>query len=151
MEYAKNFEGLGCLATPVHDVTSFQMPIHRIPVAKRVAEKSALNKYENVGILTKVDDPTKANFARLGIPQMCQTDNGSQFASKGYENFATQYGFNHTTSSPYHPKGNARAEAAVKVAKTTLKKSTDFQSALLNFRNTPLQGHTYLPAHHMLC
>ena len=82
---------------------------------------------------------------------MCHTDNGSQFASKEYEDFATQYGFKHTTSSPYHPKGNGRAEAAVKVAKTTLKKSTDLQSALLNYRNTPPQGLTYSPAQRMLC
>jgi len=63
MEYAENFEGLGCLGPPVHfetkhDVTPVQMPIHRIPVAKRAAEKSALDKYENVGIITKVDEPT---------------------------------------------------------------------------------------------
>ena len=98
-----------------------------------------------------VINKTKAHFARFGIPQMCHTDNGSQFTSKDYENFATQYGFKHTTSSPYHPKGNGRAEAAVKVAKTTLKKSTDYQSALLNYRNTPPQGHTYSPAQRMLC
>ena len=82
---------------------------------------------------------------------MCHTDNGSQFASKEYEDFATQYGFKHTTSSPYHPRGNGRAKAAVKVAKTTLKKSTDLQSALLNYRNTPPQGLTYSPAQRMLC
>ena len=63
MEYAENFEGLGCLGPPAHfetkhDVTTVQMPIHCIPVAKRAAEKSALDKYENAGIKTKVDEPT---------------------------------------------------------------------------------------------
>lgn len=82
---------------------------------------------------------------------MCHTDNGSQFASKEYDNFAAQYGFQHTTPSPYHPKGNGQAEAVVKVAKTTLKKSTDFQSTMLNYRNTLPQGHTYSPAQRMLC
>ena len=48
-------------------------------------------------------------------------------------------------------KGNSREEAAVKVAKTTLKKSADFQTAMLNYRNTPPQGHTYSPAQRMLC
>ena len=98
-----------------------------------------------------VINKTKAHFARFGIPQICHTDNGSQFSSKEYENFATQYGFKHTTSSPYHPQGNSRAEAAVKVAKSTLKKSADFQTALLNYRNTPLQGHTYSPVQRTLC
>ena len=36
-----------------------------------------------------VINKTKAHFAQFGIPQMCHTDNGSQFASKEYENFAT--------------------------------------------------------------
>ena len=63
MEYAENFEGLGCLGPPVHfetkpDVTPVQMPIHRVPVAKRSAEKSALDKYEKAGVITKVDEPT---------------------------------------------------------------------------------------------
>ena len=98
-----------------------------------------------------VINKTKAHFARFGIPQICHSDNGPQFASKEYENFATQYGFKHTTSSPYHPQANGRAEAAVKVAKATLKKSADFQIALLNYRNTPPQGHTYSPAQRMFC
>lgn len=63
MEYAENFEGFGCLGPPVRfetkqDVTPFQMPIYRIPVAKRVAEKSALDKYEKAGIISKVVEPT---------------------------------------------------------------------------------------------
>ena len=98
-----------------------------------------------------VINKTKAHFARFGIPQICHTDTGSQFASKEYENFATQYGFKHTTSSPYHPKGNDRAEAAVQVAKATLKTSADFQIALLSYRNTPPQGHSYSPAQRMFC
>ena len=59
------------------------------------------------------------------------------------------YGFKHTTSSPFHPKGNGRAEAAVKVAKSMLKKADDFHSALLLYRNTPPRGHTYSPAQRM--
>ena len=63
MEYAENFEGLGCPGPPVHfetkpDVTPVQMPIHRVPVAKRAAEKSALDNYEEAGVITKVDEPT---------------------------------------------------------------------------------------------
>ena len=63
MEYAENFEALGCLGPPVHfetkqDVMPVQMPIHRIPVAKRAAEKSALDKYEKAGIISKVVEPT---------------------------------------------------------------------------------------------
>ena len=42
--------------------------------------------------------------------------------------FASQYEFKHTTSSPYHSQGKGRAEAAVKVSESMLKKSDDFQS-----------------------
>ena len=52
----------------------------------------------------------------------------------------------------YYPKGNGRAEAAVKVAESMLKKADDFHSALLLYRNTLPQGHTYSPAQRMfLC
>lgn len=54
-----------------------------------------------------------------------------------------KYGFKHINSSPYHHKGNRRAEAAVKVAEPMLKRADDFHSALRLFRDTPnLGAHT---------
>ena len=96
-----------------------------------------------------VIEKTKAHFARYGVPAICHTDNGPQFISNQYRKFSVEYGFKHTTSSPYHPKGNGRAEAAVKVAESMLKKADDFHTALLLYRNTPPQGHTYSPAQRM--
>ena len=94
---------------------------------------------------------TKAHFARFGVPQICHTDNGSQFISDEYhKKFAAAYGFKHTRSSPYHSKGNGRAEAAVKVCKSMLKKSSDIYAALLNYRNTPQQGHRHSPVQRMM-
>lgn len=101
-------------------------------------------------LATSVINKTKAHFARFGVPRICHTDNGPQFTSKDYMDFASQYGFKHTTSSPYHSQGNGRAEAAVKVSKSMLKKSDDFQIALLNYRNTPPKDHTYSPAQRMV-
>ena len=100
-------------------------------------------------LATTVVEKTKAHFARFGVPLTCHTDNGSQFVSKEYRRFSEEYGFKHTTSSPYHPKGNGRAEAAVKVAKCMLRKASDFHNAMLMYRNTPPQGHTYSPAQRM--
>lgn len=93
---------------------------------------------------------TKAQFARHGIPDICHTDNGPQFISNDYKNFSNTYGFKHTRSAPYYPKGNGRAEAAVKIAKSMLKKCHDFHTALLNYRNTPQQGHTHSPAQRLM-
>ena len=104
----------------------------------------------NDTLATTVVSKTKAHFARFGIPRICHTDNGPQFCSKEYSNFVSQYGFTHTSSSPYHSQGNGRAEAAVKVSESMLKKSDDFHIALLNYRNTPPKGHTYSPAQRML-
>ena len=89
---------------------------------------------------------TKAHFARYGIPEKVITDNGPQFRSKAYEDFANQWEFDHVTSSPYHSQSNGKAEAAVKIAKRLLKKvskdHTDIHLAVLRlaWRNTPTEG-----------
>ncbi|CAB4002182.1 Hypothetical predicted protein [Paramuricea clavata] len=62
-EYAETFSGLGCLGPPVHFTTKdnmspIQMPVHRVPVAKREKEKVALDRYEQEGIIKKVEEPT---------------------------------------------------------------------------------------------
>lgn len=51
------------------------------------------------------------------------TDNGPQFASREFAEFAKQWEFLHVTSSPYHPKSNGKAESAVKVVKNLFKKA----------------------------
>ena len=101
-------------------------------------------------LATTVINKTRAHFARFGIPRICHTDNGPQITSKDYMNFASQYRFAHTTSSPYDSLDNSREEAAVNVSESMLKKSDDFQIALLNHRNTPHKGHTYSPAQRMV-
>ena len=101
-------------------------------------------------LATTVISKTKAHFARFGVPKICHTDNGPQYISKEFKDFASEYGFKHTTSSPYYPQGNGRAEAAVKVGKGMLKKADDFDNAMLTYRNTPPQGHSYSPAQRML-
>lgn len=47
---------------------------------------------------------------------------------------------------PYCPKDNDKVEAAVKVCKNMLKKAEDFDLAMLNYCDTPPQGHSYSPA-----
>ena len=57
-EYSDNFNGLGCLAKCKDNVTPVQMPVHRVPVPKRAKEKTALDPYEQAGIIKKVEEPT---------------------------------------------------------------------------------------------
>ena len=82
---------------------------------------------------------TRSMFARHGIPEVVVNDNGPQFSAELYAEFAQQYGFEHITSSPYHPQCNGEAERAVKIIKCLLKKSGDHYLALLAYRSTPLE------------
>ena len=45
----------------------------------------------------------KEIFARYGIPDVLYSDNGPQYSSEEFQKFAREWGFNHVTSSPYHP------------------------------------------------
>ena len=70
--------------------------------------------------------------------------------SEEYRKFSVKYRFKHSTSSPCHSKDNRRAEAAIKVAESLLKRADDFHSAMLIYRNKQPQGLTYAPALRML-
>ena len=67
----------------------------------------------------------KRNFAHHGIPHTCISDNGPQFDCHEFSRFARDYGFALVKSSPYHSRGNGKAQAAVKIAKNILKKSRE--------------------------
>ena len=96
----------------------------------------------------------KNHFSRYGIPEQLVSDNGPQFSSEKFENFAKTYDFEHLTSSPGYPQSNGKAESGVKVAKQLLKKAKDSGRdqylAILDYRNTPTQGVNSSPAQRML-
>ncbi|KAK7111385.1 hypothetical protein V1264_011026 [Littorina saxatilis] len=81
----------------------------------------------------------KSIFSRHGVPQSVITDNGPQFKNEEFRKFASTYGFDHTTSSPYYPPANGKAERAVETVKNLLKKADDPYIAIMMYRATPLQ------------
>eukprot|EP00914_Ancora_sagittata_P018235 GHVO01036049.1.p1 GENE.GHVO01036049.1~~GHVO01036049.1.p1 ORF type:complete len:369 (+),score=47.78 GHVO01036049.1:97-1107(+) len=92
----------------------------------------------------------KQTFARFGIPALLFSDNGPQFKNAQMDAFAREWGFTQMTSSPYHPKSNGMAEAAVKAMKQLLKKTKesnqDLYKGLLAYRNTPQNASLKSPA-----
>ena len=86
----------------------------------------------------------KAHFSRHGAPKELVTDNGPQFVSKGFSNFARTWDFEHIRSSPYYPQSNGQAESAVKTVKLIMRKALlakeDACLAILEYRNTPSQS-----------
>ena len=59
-------------------------------------------------------------FAHNGIPEELVIDIGSQYTLNEMKAFTASYSFQHTTSSPYYPRGNGLAERTVKTIKALL-------------------------------
>ena len=66
-----------------------------------------------------------------------------------FKEFATQYGFTDTTSSPQFPEANGAAERAVRTIKDLLNKCDDPYLAILTYRPTP-QENGYSPPAELL-
>ena len=97
-----------------------------------------LNKTGSVQVIEVLKDA----FSRHGIPTEVVSDNGSQYTSRAFKQFAKEWEFDHTRSSPRYPRSNGLAESSVKTVKTMLKKciatNSDIKKGLLAIRNTPL-------------
>jgi len=92
----------------------------------------------------------KQVFSEYGIPRVVRSDNGPQYDSQDFKDFAKQYNFQHITSSPHYPQSNGFIESQVKTVKKTLIKAqatqTDPHMALLCLRATPIDNKLQSPA-----
>ena len=93
-----------------------------------------------------VIEALKAVFSRHGIPETVVSDNGPQYSSQEFTDFARQYDFCHLTSSPLYPQSNGQAERGVQTVKGLLKEVDDPYMALLNYRTTPFPWCNLSPA-----
>ena len=87
----------------------------------------------------------------FGIPVICRTEGRPQFRGP-FNKYCKRKGIKHETSSPYNPRSNGHAEAAVKTAKHLLLKTklSEFSSALAAWRNTSRENKPS-PNELMLC
>ena len=81
-------------------------------------------------------------FIRYDAPNLLITDNGPQFRSVEFAEFAMEWWFKLQTSSPHYPRSNGWAEAAVQVAKSLMvscKRDAllDVYQTFLDYRNNP--------------
>ena len=91
----------------------------------------------------------KENFSRYGIPVILKSDNGPAYSSSEFRDFANSYGFEHITSSPRYSQSMGFIEKYVQICKNLLKKSKKSNSdpylAILEYRNTPIEGINLSP------
>ena len=116
------------------------------------------SRYPEVIELASLSSPAiilhlQSVFARWGIPETLRSDNGPQFSSQDFRQFAITFGFSHTTSSPHFPRSNGAAERCVQTVKAMLKKAISKQelyASLLAYRSTPLPWCGVSPAELLL-
>ena len=92
----------------------------------------------------------KELFAEHGIPESLCSDNGPQFASTLFVEFAADWNFNHCTSAPTNPHSNGQATVAVKIIKGLLTWSKysgqDPYLALLAYHSTSMDAPMHSPS-----
>ena len=81
----------------------------KMPIVRRIPA-SQCNLSKTISVLKEL-------FAEHGIPEVLHTDNGPQLANALFTEFATDWKFDHNTSSPRNPRSNDQAEVAMKTVK----------------------------------
>ncbi|XP_037794447.1 uncharacterized protein K02A2.6-like [Penaeus monodon] len=99
---------------------------------------------------TAVIKALKNLFSEYGVPERVYSDNGRQYSSKEFVKFASNWEFEHITSSPHYPQSNGFIERTVQTVKNTIDKAKrsnqDPDMALLTIRTTPLDSKLPSPA-----
>ena len=110
-----------------------------------VVELSSTTSERTINVLRSL-------VAAYGLPKQLVTDNGPQFTSTEFGEFAQQNGIKHIVTAPYHPSSNGAVECFVQTFKQAMKAGErselsvqhGLQSFLLSYQSTPqtTTGHT---------
>ena len=126
------------------DLFEFQGEHYLLSVCYR-SKFPEVTKMESLRSSVVVEE-LKRQFGAHGIPAEVVSDNGPQFSSSEFQEFAKEYGFKHVTSSPHYPKANREVERAVQTIKNLWRKSSDKYRALLDYRTKPIPDIELSPA-----
>ena len=78
------------------------------------------------------------------VINILKSDNGPAYSSSEFRDFSNSYGFEHITSSPRYSQSMGFIEKCVQICKNILKKAKKSNSdpylAILEYRNTPIEG-----------
>ena len=115
--------------------------------------------YSKFPIIRKMNGLTTSNlvistmkqvFSGHGIPSRVVSDNGPQYSSEAFKEFAPQWQFDHITSSPKFPKSNRFIERQIQTIKKALIKAKqagrDPNLAMLCLRPTPINHNLTSPS-----
>ncbi|CAB3254567.1 unnamed protein product [Arctia plantaginis] len=109
-------------------------------------ELAQLNSMTSENVINKL----KTIFGRQGIPETVMSDNGPEFSSLAFSDFARNWKFRHVTSSPRYPQSNGQVERSIQTIKQIIRKTaydqSDFNLALLEYLNTPISKELPSPA-----
>ncbi|XP_068235567.1 uncharacterized protein [Palaemon carinicauda] len=96
----------------------------------------------------------KSHFARYRLPCVLISDNGPQFENENFKQLATDYNFEHRTSSPTEAQSNVMVESAVKTSLYLIRKAIESNKvpylAILDHRNTPTSDKDASPSQYSL-
>ena len=104
-----------------------------IDIATRYPEAIPLKKIDSVSVA----EALFTVFARMGLPEEIQSDNGSQFTSGMMKEFHKLLSIKGIYSSPYHAQSNGVVERFHGTLKPMLRKV---------IKSQPRQWHRYIPA-----
>ena len=136
--------------SPPHPFHAIGMDLFEYKGSQYLLVVDYLSRYPEVAKLENTTSSAvichlKPMFARHGVPANSRLDNGLQFTSDLFAEFAKACDFQHITSNPRYPQSNGEAERMVKTVKEMLKKAEDPYLALLSYRTTPL-SHGWSPS-----
>lgn len=91
-------------------------------------------------------------FARFGIPKYIVSDNGRQFTSHEFQEFARKNSVTHKLTAPYHPATNGLAERYVQTLKKSLRamKPGNAEERHLALQNLQYRKYFYNIGKHLI-